>query len=212
MTFPLTSVVLALAQLGAGGDRLHSAARDGDLVALESLLQAGVDPDLRDADGRAPLHVAAAAGQTAALEMLIEAGADVDAIASSGRTPLIEAAEGDQLDAARLLIDAGADVSRSHRGGSALEIAERMGHRGLASLLREAGARTYGKSVGDTVCVRPWAGDGYCGIVEDVDRSAYRIRVTDVIGCAEGCEARGECSADRPVGGRGGLKAGDVGG
>jgi ankyrin repeat protein len=216
MTFRIICWTTAIA-LGASGalgaaDRgdLHSAAREGDLVALESLLQAGGDPDLRDADGRTPLHLAAAAGQTGALEMLIEAKADLDAIARSGRTPLIEAAEAGQLDAARLLLDAGADVNRSHRGGSPLELAERLGHRDLAALLREAGARTYGKSVGDTVCVRPWAGEGYCGTVEDVDRSAYRIRVTSVIGCAEGCESRGECSAQRPVGGARGLKTGDV--
>jgi ankyrin repeat protein len=194
---------------GDGGGALHSAAREGDLVALESLL-AGADPDVRDADGRTALHHAAAAGQTGALEMLIEAGADLDASARSGRTPLIEAVEGGHLEAARALLDAGADVNRSHRGGSALETAERMGHRDLAVLLRQAGARTYGKSIGDKVCVRPWAGDGYCGIVEDVDRSAYRIRVTNVVGCAEGCEARAECSAQRPVGGARGLKAGDV--
>jgi hypothetical protein len=208
---------MAVALLGASGaalaaDRggaLHAAAREGDLVALRSLL-AGGDPDVRDADGRTPLHDAAAAGQAGALEVLIEAQADLDAIARSGRTPLIEAAEGGHVEAARVLLEAGADVNRSHRGGSALEIAERLGHRSLAALLRQSGARTYGKSIGDKVCVRPWAGEGYCGIVEDVDRSAYRIRVTKVVGCADGCEARAECSDGRPVGGARGMKEGDV--
>jgi hypothetical protein len=215
MTLRLIRWIATVALLFAGRSPavaadLHSAAREGDLVALLSSLEAGEDPSVRDAEGRTPLHHAAAAGQAEAVEMLISAGADLDAIASSGRTPLIEAAAGGQLEAARRLLAAGADVNRSHRGGSPLEIAERLGHRDLASLFREAGARTYGKSVGDKVCVRPWGGEGYCGIVEDVDRSAYRLRVTDLVGCAEGCEPRGECSAQRAVGGARGLKAGEV--
>jgi hypothetical protein len=57
-----------------------------------------------------------------------------------------------------------ADLDRSQRGwGTALEAAQRMGHDELAAALRKGGARTFGKSVADTVCVRPWDGYGYCG-------------------------------------------------
>lgn len=144
------------------------------------------------------------------MRALIEAGAVVDAAAGSGRTALIEAAEQGQLEAARLLLEAGADVNRSTRGGSALETAERAGHKKLAALLRGAGANTFGKSVGDGVCVRGWKGDGYCGVVEDVDKIAYRIRVTEIVGCKDGCPAEARCSAGRTVGGKDGLAVGDV--
>ena len=156
-----------------GGTDVHRAAREGDLAALERRLQEGTDPDARDVAGRTPLLEAVAAGRLDAMRLLLSPrGAAVNVAASSGRTPLIEAAEHGRAEAARLLIDAGADLDRSQRGvgAPALETAERTGHNDVAALLRRAGARTFGKSVGDTVCVRPWDGDGYCGVVEDIQQ------------------------------------------
>jgi hypothetical protein len=111
-----------------------------------------------------------------------------------------------------LLIEAGADLKAHQRGfGSAVDAADRAGHTELAAALRAAGVRSAtGRSVGDTVCVRPWAGDGYCGTVESVDRTAYRIRVTKLVGCDGGCAQKAECSAGRPVGGADGLRVGDA--
>jgi hypothetical protein len=80
----------------------------------------------------------------------------------------------------------------------------------MAALLRARGARTSGRSVGDKVCVRPWKGDGYCGVVLSLDRNDYRLRVTEIVGCSNGCRAMEECSAGKPVGGSSGLKAGDT--
>jgi hypothetical protein len=163
------------------------------------------------APGDTALHRAAREGDVAKLRSLLDAGADPNLPSSSGRTPLMEAALRGRLEIARLLISAGADVNISDRGvGTALEAAEREGHTELAALLRQAGARTSGRSVGDKVCVRPWKGDGYCGIVEAIDRNDYRIRVTEIVGCANGCPAMAACSAGKPVGGAGGLKAGDT--
>lgn len=166
---------------------------------------------MADAAGQSPLLEAAAAGRLEAVRVLLTAGANVNAVSSTGQTPLIEAAERGRLDTALLLIAAGADLNISQRGsGTALEAAERAGHTELAAMLRKAGARSSGRSVGDKVCVRPWKGDGYCGTVEAVDRTTYRIRVTEVVGCENGCPAKAECSAGRPVGGTDGLHAGDA--
>jgi hypothetical protein len=88
-------------------------------------------------------------------------------------------------------------------------VAERSGQAALAHLLRARGARGSGKSVGDTVCVRPWQGDGYCGVVEAVDPTRAQLRVTGLVGCGRGCAAETACSAGRPVG-PGGLSAGDA--
>lgn len=189
---------------------LRRAARDGDLTALRSALQQGADPDARDLAGRTALLDAVSADRAEAVQVLLAAGADVNAASSNGRTPLIEAAELGRVSAARLLIAAGAELDHSQRGwGTPLDVAERMGHNQLAALLIKSGSRTSGKSIGDTVCVRPWKGDGYCGTVEEINRTAYRIRVTEVVGCKNGCEANADCSAGRIVGGASGLRAGD---
>jgi hypothetical protein len=145
------------------------------------------------------------------VRMFLAAGAGANTTSASGRTPLIEAAEFGRSGAARILIDSGADLDAGQRGwGSPLEAAERSGNNGLAAMLRQAGARSSGRSVGDTVCVRPWKGDGYCGVVEEVNKISFRIRVTRLVGCETGCEPKAECSASRRVGGADGLQAGDA--
>lgn len=150
-------------------------------------------------------------GEVGAVQQMLASGAPVNAANASGKTALIEAAERGRTEMARILIAAGANLNLSDRGvGTALEAAERAGHTELAALLRRAGARTAGRSVGDRVCVRPWKGDGYCGIVESIAATgAYRLQVTEVVGCAEGCAPRLDCSGGKAVGAERGLRAGD---
>jgi hypothetical protein len=190
---------------------LQKAAREGDLAKLRSLLDLGADPNRRDGNGNRPLIEAVAAGHLNAARVLIAAGANPDLTSSGGRTPLIEAAIRGRIEIAGLLISAGADLNIGERGaGTALEAAEREGHTELAALLRRSGARASGRSVGDKVCVRPWKGDGYCGVVLAIDRNDYRLQVTEIVGCPNGCPAMAACSAGKPVGGSSGLKAGDT--
>ncbi len=190
---------------------LHQSARTGDLNSLRSTLQQGADPNARDATGRTALIDAVAGGQMEAARVLLDAGAKVNITSSEGRTPLIEAAMQGHLDMAQLLIGSGADLNVTQRGsGTALEAAERRGHNDVAALLRQAGARSSGRSVGDTVCVRPWKGDGYCGTVEAVNKTAFQIRVTRIVGCESGCSAKPLCSAGRTVGGADGIAEGEL--
>lgn len=189
---------------------LQKAARTGDLTLLRSRLQAGDSPNARDAARRTPLITAVRAGQVGAVRVLLASGADVNASDINGVNALIEAADRGRPKSARLLLQAGADVNVSTRGlGTALNAAERAGHNDIVAMLRQAGAHTTGKSVGDTVCVRPWGGDGYCGTVESSNKNQFQIRVTEIVGCAGGCPAKPECSAGREVGGPHGIKAGD---
>lgn len=199
------------ARPAAGETEVHRAARQGDLNRLRALAREHKDLNARDASGRTALLSAVAAGRADAVSELVRDGAAVDVAAPGGRTPLIEAAEHGQLDSVRVLVDAGADL-RAHASGvgSPLDAADRSGNVEVANLLRRAGARSAtGKSVGDTVCVRPWGGDGYCGTVESVERIQYRIQITEVVGCTQGCAPRAECSANRAVGGSSGLQVGD---
>lgn len=206
------SLVMIGGALGQAPDAaLVKAARQGDLATLKSLLDSGADPNRRNGNGDSALIEAVAAGQTGAARALLGAGANPNLTSSGGRTPLIAAALGGRVEMARLLLAAGADINLAERGaGTPLEAAEREGQPEMAALLRSSGARTSGRSVGDKVCVRPWKGDGYCGVVLSIDRNHYRLRVTDVVGCANGCAAMKECSAGKGVGGTGGLKAGGI--
>ena len=208
----LLAVVMIGGALGQAPDTaLPKAAREGDLARLRSLLNSGADPNQRDGDGNSPLIEAVAAGHASAARALLAAGANPNLTSSGGRTPLLEAAIGGRIEIARLLISAGADLNIAERGaGTPLEAAEREGHTEMADLLRHSGARTSGRSVGDKVCVRPWKGEGYCGVVLAIDRNDYRLRVTEIVGCRNGCPAMAVCSAGKPVGGSSGLKAGDV--
>jgi len=175
----------------------------------QSTLQHDVWMDARDAHGLTPLIVAASMGQTETVRSLLAQGAGVDARSADGRTPLIAAAQGGQIEAVQALIAAGANLNAATRGtGTALEVAERTGNTDIAALLLASGARSSGHSVGDTVCVMPWAGDGFCGTVKSFSIRSVSLQVTKIMGCTNGCSAKEECSESRLVGGADGLQAG----
>jgi hypothetical protein len=115
---------------------------------------------------------------------------------------LIAAArQGDRARVADLL-RAGADPDvRDRESGTALDAAEKAGHDDVADILRANGARGSGKSVGDVVCVTPWAGSGFCGRVESRRGNFHGLDVLWLEGCGEGCAPDPQCSAGRPVGG-----------
>lgn len=193
----------------AGAD-LHQSALQGDLASLRFRLQQGADPNAKDSRGRTPLLDAVSGGQLEAAHVLLDAGAKAGLASSDGRTPLIEAAAQGRLDIAQLLVQSGADLNTAQRGsGTALQTAERNGHNDVAAFLRQSGAHSSGKSVGDTVCVRPWKGDGYCGTVTAVNKTDFSIHITKIVGCENGCAAKAECSAEKSVGGALGLHPGD---
>jgi ankyrin repeat protein len=150
-------------------------------------------------------------GEEGRVRTLLRSGAGVDVSTPSGWTPLMEAAQRGSMRLADLLLAAGADPdARDRIHGTALDVAERAGHAELARLLREGGARGSGKSVGDVVCVRHWGGSGFCGRLEAVEPTRYRIHLLRVEGCGQGCPADSECSEGRTVGGAGGLAPEDT--
>jgi hypothetical protein len=166
--------------------------------------------DVRDAQGLTPLVAAAARGDTATVKALLAQGAGVNATAADGRTALIAAAQSGKIEAVEALIAAGANLDWSARAtGTALNVAENSGQAQIAALLLEFGAESTGKSVGDTVCVRPWSGEGFCGTVRSFSTRSVEIQITKIEGCQGSCPARQECSAGRPIGGGNGFQTGD---
>jgi len=179
------------------------------LPGIVAVLAAGL-AGAADEDASRRLVAAVAGGDARQVTALVRAGADPDAADRSGWTGLHLAADTGDLTLARVLLDAGAHPDlRSRARGTPLDVAERSARLDLAGLLRHYGAKGSGKSIGDTVCVRPWRGDGYCAVVEAADPIRYRLRVSRVVGCAAGCEPEPSCSGGQVVG-PGGLGAGDV--
>src|ERR1035441_10426541 len=165
--------------------------------------------DARNEQGLTPLIVAASAGQTETVRSLLAQRAGINKTSAAGRTALIAAAQNGHIEIVERLITAGANLNEATRGtGTALEVAERTGNTEIAALLLASGAHSTGNSVGDTVCVLPWNGDGFCGTVTSFSVRSVSIQVTKIVGCTNSCSARQECSASKPVGGSSGLQAG----
>ena len=98
---------------------------------MNLLIEAGADPNARNARDDTPLHAAAgAAGNASAIPKLLERGAMLEAANAGDRTPLHIASEHRAtLDAMRALLEAGADPDiRSGEGAemSSRELAARQ--------------------------------------------------------------------------------------
>ncbi|HWS39325.1 MAG TPA: hypothetical protein VN408_42105 [Actinoplanes sp.] len=83
----------------------------GGARALEQMLDAGLNPDLRDGAGRTLIHMLRTLGDPGLLPRLLAAGLDIETRCRQGFTPLFEAV--DQRWPSRYiiaLVDAGADL------------------------------------------------------------------------------------------------------
>eukprot|EP01079_Euglenida_sp_SAG-EU17-18_P005004 gene5004-5120_t len=83
----------------------------GDVEAIRSLAQLGVDLDGADEHGATPCHLAARAGHVVALSALAELGADTGRADGIGATPIVAAAAFGHAAAIDLLASLGADVA-----------------------------------------------------------------------------------------------------
>jgi len=96
---------------------MHVPAERGDSRVLETMLESGFDPNVKDRDGVTALHRSAMAGRADAVRVLLAHGASVNALDGMfAATPLVWTCEGwshgpqagtDHLAVARLLLAAG---------------------------------------------------------------------------------------------------------
>ncbi|XP_062144830.1 protein VAPYRIN-LIKE-like [Alnus glutinosa] len=93
------------------GDRLHRAARVGDIQGMKSCLAQGANVNGKDMNGWTPLHRAAFKGRIECVNLLLDHGAQVDVVDDAGYTPLQCAAEAGQVQVASLLIAHGAKAN-----------------------------------------------------------------------------------------------------
>jgi ankyrin repeat protein len=82
---------------------LQSAVAGRNAAITRLLLNAGVDPNVRERGGYTPLHVAAHNGDVEILRSLLVAGADLDAQNDDGKTPPDMAEAAGHQEAVRLL-------------------------------------------------------------------------------------------------------------
>ena len=122
--------------------QLQQAAQDGDIPALEQLLQMPQDPDLEHG-GWCALHAACHNGHPAAAGLLLEAKADKDMACDHAAPPLTIAACEGHLEVVNLLLEVNADKDKAFdadEGQTPIFMASQEGHFEIVRLLLEANA------------------------------------------------------------------------
>ena len=113
-----------------GRTAVHHGANIAKAAILEALLQAGGDPDAKDAAGSTPLHLAAAfpyfePDSQLSVRVLLNYGGDPGVADREGRTPLhLAAGNHEEAASIRDLLSSGADANAAdHRGDTPLHTA-----------------------------------------------------------------------------------------
>src|SRR5690348_15394046 len=103
--------------------RIHCAAEQGDLMALEAELNHGTSVELRSNDStfqRTPLMHAAFYGQLAAMQLLLERKANIEAANSHGYTALHCCYKAKKPECAAFLLDCKTDINQQTLDGETL--------------------------------------------------------------------------------------------
>lgn len=121
---------------------LHGVAAAGAAPAITEMIINGLDPDLRDGNGRTPFHVAAFLRRHAAMRALADGGADLDALDNQLYDAVTSAAVADDPDTMSLAIILGNRATNitSIYNGTALIAAAHLGHDEVVRRLIRAGA------------------------------------------------------------------------
>jgi ankyrin repeat protein len=127
---------------GDGMTPLHHAARDGNAVLVDYLIEKGAKTDIQNNQGKTPLHLAATFDRKDAVAALVKRGAALETRDPYGRTAFVLCArERGGVGTAKLLLDAGADINaRDKFDETALGLAAWRGKREFVDMLLEKGA------------------------------------------------------------------------
>ena len=111
-----------------GENALTSAILVDDIQAVDLLLKAGADPDMKSyLSGETSLHSAVIFKSRAVIQRLLEAGADPNIQNNLGNTPLQTIIQLPNLEIARMLLQAGANPHITNNNGeSALSLLKRL--------------------------------------------------------------------------------------
>ena len=118
---------------------LISAANYGDIRRVRELLDAGVDPNIKDDEGDSALIMATIRSKIDVIRLLLDRGADPNIGDEDGETPLMRASyrnTRDNKDIIKLLLERGADPNiQSLNGDTALTFALSSGNGDIVRLL-----------------------------------------------------------------------------
>ncbi|WP_025769380.1 ankyrin repeat domain-containing protein [Thioalkalivibrio sp. HK1] len=163
-----TALIVMVAALGMGAvqwansqglssidsSQMRLAVKTGSVNRVRTLIQQGVNPNVKDADGYTPLHQAAVDGFPEAVDALLATtvSPDVDAKTNDGYTALHLAAVGGtdgHLKVVESLLEADAEVDEKAPGGrTALHIAAWGGYSEVVEALLEEDAAIDDKATG----------------------------------------------------------------
>ena len=143
LSIAVTLITLSIPGSIAAADTvsLLEAVREGNLSAVQTLLQQREDANRTEPDGTTPLHWAVQQDRLDLVKPLISAGANVNTKNRYGTTPLVLAAANGNASVTEALLKAGADVRVNvPETGSVLTTAARTGNPKVIQLLLAAGA------------------------------------------------------------------------
>ena len=134
--------------------QLLSSCEEGNVSAVQSLLDQGVDVDSADDNDVTALQVCAANGHEHLVRLLLMRGAALDKSNAFGWTPLMHASRHGHVSVVALLLQNKADINAQNRlGASALTLAARGGHLQTCKGLIEGGIDLSPNSgIGLTTC------------------------------------------------------------
>ena len=128
----------------------QKAALQGDVQAIKTALEEGVDVEEFSQDGETPLMLAASKGHHKVIQMLLSSGANIDATSAKGWTTLMNAVRKKDARTVDQLISNGADVNHlSPDRWTALAEAAYQSQEEIVRMLLRCGADTESRSSHD---------------------------------------------------------------
>jgi len=141
-----STLILLLVFQSVSANEIHMAARTGNLTAIKSLIESGVQVDQLDGEDKTALFIAAKFGHSTTVNYLIDQGASLThspmGIYGSQGTALHAAASKGHLSTIKILLERGANPNQSDTGsGPPLHAALASSELESANLLRQFGAK-----------------------------------------------------------------------